>query len=61
MTHLPVYTIGPRSANLGQDMLVNLKAVYTVVEELYTSTKRTLVAITNRKEPPTLLREVLDN
>lgn len=41
-------------------MLLKLKAVYTLVEQLYTGTQRTLVAISNGKQPPTLLREVLD-
>ena len=41
-------------------MLLKLKAVYTLVEHLYTGTQETIVAISNGKEPPTLLREVLD-
>ena len=59
-THLHVYSIGPRSSNLGQDMLLKLKAVYTLMEQLYTGTQRTLVAMSNGKQPPPLLRELLD-
>ena len=59
MTHLYVCSTGPRSSNLGQDMLVKLKDVYALVEQLYTGTQRTLVAFSNGKQPHTLLKEVL--
>ncbi|XP_037452191.1 uncharacterized protein LOC119322778 [Triticum dicoccoides] len=36
---------GPRSTNLSQEMLVKLKAVYTLVEQLYTGTQRALATI----------------
>ena len=64
MTRLATYpyvcSTGPMSSNLGQDMLVKPKAVYTLVEQLYTGTQRTIVAISHSKQPPTLIREVLD-
>lgn len=41
-------------------MLLKLKAVYSLVEQLYTCTQRALVAISNGKPPPTLIRTVLD-
>ena len=41
-------------------MLVKLKAVYTSVEQLYTGTQRTIAAISHSKQPPSLIREVLD-
>ena len=41
-------------------MSVKLKAAYTLVEQLYTGTQRTMVVICNGKQPPTFLREVLD-
>nr|XP_020158762.1 uncharacterized protein LOC109744078 [Aegilops tauschii subsp. strangulata] len=36
---------GPRSSNLNQDMLVKRKAVYTLVEQLYTGSQRALAAV----------------
>ena len=50
---------GPRSSNLNQDMLVELKVVYTLVEQLYTGTQRTLAAISPAGQVPTLLIDVL--
>ena len=50
---------GPRSSNLNQDMLVKLKAVYTLVEQLYTGAQRALAAISPTSQPPTLLMDVL--
>ncbi|XP_044396737.1 uncharacterized protein [Triticum aestivum] len=50
---------GPRSSNLNQDMLMKLKAVYTLVEKLYTGTQRTLAAISPTGQVPTLLIDVL--
>ena len=41
-------------------MLMKLKLVYALVEQLYTGTQRTLVAISNRKQPPTLIKTVMD-
>nr|XP_020164761.1 MICOS complex subunit MIC60-like [Aegilops tauschii subsp. strangulata] len=50
---------GPRSSNLNQDMLVKLKAVYTLVEQLYTGTQRALAAISPTGQAPTMLIDVL--
>ena len=33
---------GPRSTNLKQNMLIKLKAVYTLVEQLYSGSQRAL-------------------
>ena len=40
-------------------MLVKLKAVYTLVEQLYTGTQRTLAMISPTNQSPTLLSDVL--
>ena len=40
-------------------MLVKLKAVYTLVEQLYTGTQRTLATISPTNQAPTLLSDVL--
>ena len=44
LTLLKIYT-GPRSKNLSQDPLIKLKAVYTLVQQLYIGTQRALAAI----------------
>src|SRR3954471_14983031 len=50
---------GPRSSNLNQDMLVKLKVVYTLVEQLYIGAQRTLATISPTNQAPTLLIDVL--
>ena len=50
---------GPRSSNLGKEMLIKLKAVYTLVEQLYTGAQRTIAAISPSKQTPSLLSNVL--
>lgn len=50
---------GPRSTNLNQDMLVKLKAVYTLVEQLYAGTQHALATVSPSNQAPTLLVEVL--
>ena len=40
-------------------MLVKLKAVYTLVEQLYTGTRCTLAMISPTNQAPTLLSDVL--
>mgnify|MGYP001014972826 CR=1 FL=1 len=52
-------TSGPRSSNLNQDILVKLKAVYTLVEQLYTGTQRALAAISPTDQTPNMLIDVL--
>ena len=47
------------STNLSQEMLVKLKAVYTLVEKLYTGTQRALARISPANQAPTLLIDVL--
>ena len=51
--------VGPRSSNLNQDMLIKLKAVYTLVEQLYTGSQRALATVALSNEVPTLLVDVL--
>lgn len=51
---------GARSSNLGQNILMKLKAVYSLVEKLYAGSLRTLVAASNGKKPPWLIKDVLD-
>ena len=51
---------GPGSANLGHAMLVKLKAACTLVEQLYLGTQGTIATITHTKEPPSLLKDVLN-
>ena len=40
-------------------MLIKLKAVYTLVEQLYTGSQRALAAVALSNEVPTLLSDVL--
>ena len=51
--------LGPRSSNLNQDILVKLKALYTLVEQLYTEAQRALAAISPTNQAPTILIDVL--
>ena len=44
LTLLKIYA-GPRSKNLSQDPLIKLKAVYTLVEQLYIGAQWALAAI----------------
>ena len=50
---------GPRSSNLNQNMLTKLKAVYTLVGQLYTGSQHTIASVTLSNEMPTLLAHVL--
>ncbi|XBI19901.1 hypothetical protein VPH35_061312 [Triticum aestivum] len=50
---------GPRSANLNQSVVTKLKAVYTLVEQLYTGSQRALAVVALSNEVPTHLVEVL--
>ena len=45
---------GARSSNLGKNMLVKLKAVYSLTEKLYAGSLRTLVAASAGKKLPQL-------
>ena len=53
-----LYT-GPRSTNLKQNMLIKLKAVYTLVEQLYSGSQRALAVVALSNTPPRLLQDVL--
>ncbi|SPT18029.1 unnamed protein product [Triticum aestivum] len=50
---------GPRSANLNQSVVTKLKAVYTLVEQLYIGSQRALAVVALSNEVPTHLAEVL--
>ena len=41
-------------------MRVRLKAIYTLVEQLYTGAQRTIDAALHKKRPPTLINETLE-
>jgi hypothetical protein len=41
-------------------MRVRLKAVYTLVEQLYTGAQRAIVAVSHKKQPPSLIKEMLE-
>jgi hypothetical protein len=41
-------------------MRIRLKAVYTLVEQLYTGAQRTIAAAIHKKQPPTLIKETLE-
>ena len=49
---------GPRSRNLSRDTVVKLKAVYTLVEQLYTRAQRTLATVSPVNQGPNLLSDV---
>nr|XP_045084543.1 uncharacterized protein LOC120964743 [Aegilops tauschii subsp. strangulata] len=49
----------PRCSNLNQNMLTKLKAVYTLVEQLYTGSQRALAVVALSNEVPTHLADVL--
>ena len=51
--------IGSRSAKLGSDMRVRLKAAYTLVEQLYTGAQRTIATTLHKKTPSTLIKDTL--
>ncbi|XBH57718.1 hypothetical protein VPH35_079269 [Triticum aestivum] len=50
---------GSRSANLNESVVTKLKAVYTLVEQLYTGSQRALAVVALSNEVPTHLAEVL--
>ncbi|XBH64953.1 hypothetical protein VPH35_118624 [Triticum aestivum] len=50
---------GPRSANINQSVVTKLKAVYTLVEQLYTGSQRALAVVALSNEVLTHLAEVL--
>ena len=50
---------GPGSTNLKQNMLIKLKAVYTLVEQLYTGSQRALAVVALSNDVPHLPQHVL--
>jgi hypothetical protein len=64
LTHrrlLSNFLTGSRSASLGQDMLLKVKAVYSLTEQLYSGTLRSLVALGGNRKPPSQIKAVLDH
>lgn len=51
---------GSRVSHLGSDMRMKLKAAYTLIEQLYTGAQRAISAATHKKQPPSLIKEVLE-
>ena len=51
---------GSRSSKLGDDMRIKLKAVYTLVEQLYTGAQRAISSALYKKPAPSLIKEVLE-
>ena len=51
---------GPRSTGLGQNMVLKLKAVYSLAEQLYAGTLHNIVAVSGGKKPVTLIKTMLD-
>ena len=58
LTLLKIYA-GLQSKNLRQDPLIKLKAVYTLVEQLYIGAQRALAAISLANQGPNWLSDVL--
>ena len=50
---------GPRSTNLKQNMVIKLKAVYTLVEQLYTGSQHALAIVALSNDVPYLMQDVL--
>ena len=50
---------GPRSTNLKQNTVIKLKAVYTLVEQLYTGSQRALAVVSLSNDVPYLLQDIL--
>ncbi|KAI5012421.1 hypothetical protein ZWY2020_024555 [Hordeum vulgare] len=50
---------GPRAANLQNDCVLMLKAIYTLTEQLYTGSMLTVKAVMGAKEPITSIKKML--
>lgn len=50
---------GSRSTNLKQNMVIKLKAIYTLVEQLYTGSQHALAVVALSNDVPYLLQDVL--
>lgn len=59
ITQMTSAIFGSRSSNLGQEVLIKLKADYTLVEQLYTGAQRTIATISRTNQAPSLLSDVL--
>ncbi|XP_044432384.1 uncharacterized protein [Triticum aestivum] len=49
----------PRSTNLKENMMIKLKALYTLVEQLYSGSQRALAVVALSNTTPRLLQDVL--
>ncbi|KAI5016403.1 hypothetical protein ZWY2020_006254 [Hordeum vulgare] len=50
---------GPRAANLQDDCVLTLKAIYTLTEQLYTGSVLTVKVVMGAKEPITSIKKML--
>ncbi|KAI4976343.1 hypothetical protein ZWY2020_049950 [Hordeum vulgare] len=50
---------GPRAANLQDDCILKLKAIYTLTEQLYVGSMLTMKAVMSTKEPITSIKKML--
>ncbi|KAI5006570.1 hypothetical protein ZWY2020_033813 [Hordeum vulgare] len=50
---------GPRAANLQDDCVLTLKAIYPLTEQLYTDSVLTVKAVMGAKEPITSIKKML--
>ena len=57
--YLILTNTGPGSTKLKQNMLIKLKAVYTLVEQLYIGSQRALAVVALSNDVPHLLQDVL--
>ena len=55
---MPPYS-APRAANLQEDCVLMLKAIYMLTEQLYTGSVVTVKAVMGAKEPITSINKVL--
>ena len=51
---------GTRIAHLGSDMRMKLKAVYTLMEQLYSGSQRAICTAAYNKPPPSLIKETIE-
>ena len=51
---------GTRTTHLGSDMLMKMKAAYTLIEQLYSGSQRAICTAAHNKPPPTLVKETIE-
>ena len=51
---------GTRIAHLGSDMRMKLKAVYTLMEQLYSGSQRAICTAAYNKMAPSLIKETIE-